>query len=463
MIQSLNGPLPAPPPEYMGRELSFFASALNDEMHARRSSLPELRTRRNRTGVIYVTVLAIGTLVLVMAMGALLASRSLLRATSMSNDADSAADYAFSAIELSRYMIANDSYWRTDYSPGVWFSNKTIGKGTMSCSVTTADNTFSNYSENLTILGTGYRGSATQYIQATLHSVIAPLSCMSSVIAVGGAVTVNGNPINSTSAGLATNSTITATGNAAIAIPVSAVGAISGSQYEATAIAGSSAIVLPTATNVFSTAAYNSANPVTISFSALQGNGKMEKILLSPASNPYGSGSTNGVYIINCGGSNIQIDNDRIVGTLVLLNAGTVTINGPINWAPAVSNYPCLMIQGGTLTMNLGTATLNEGAPIPNLNPSGTPYPYPSGASNTTTTDTYPSIISGLIYTSGNAQITGSCAIQNLIVAGTLQISGGPAATISPTYNSIYYSNPPIGFYSNNLTTDSNEYSRTTN
>ena len=418
---------------------------------------PPYTTRRaNRQGVIYITVLAIGTLVMVMALGALLASRSLARASLLTDQSDEAANYAFSAVELGRLMITNDQYWRTDYSPGTWFT-KNIGSGTMALSVNTADSTFSNYTENITLLGTGTKGNATQKLQATLLSVNTPLGCMSYAITSNGSASLGSATINTASAGLFSNGSVTASGT--VGIPVSAVGNITGSYYQRQVLTGCTAVTLPTSSTLFSLSAYSS-NAGTINYSSISNPNDIKNTLISPAVNPYGSANASGVYVINCGGKNLTIHDCRIVGTLVVLNAGSVTLSGSINWAPATSNYPCLLIQGGTLTINFSNNALSEGGV--NYNPASTPYPYPSGASNSNTSDSYPSAITGLMYASGGITINGNPSIGILVTGGTLTISGG-GTTISPNYNSIYNSSPPPGFYTNTLVTNSNTFARSVN
>ena len=48
----------------------------------------------------------------------------------------------------------------------------------------------------------------------------------------------------------------------------------------------------------------------------------MDRVLLSPTSNPYGTPNASGIYIINCNNQNVTIGPCRIVGTLVLLVPG---------------------------------------------------------------------------------------------------------------------------------------------
>jgi hypothetical protein len=411
----------------------------------------------NRSGVIYVAVLAIATLVMIMAMGALLASRSLLRATTVSNDSDEAAGYAFSAVELARYMIASDSYWRTDYSPGTWFTNKTIGKGSMSCTVSTADSTFSNMTEDITFLGTGYKGTTIQKLKAVVHSAITPLTCISSVISVGGAVTISSATISAATAGLSGNSTVSASGST-VGLAVNAVSTVSGSYYQQQVLAGQTAVTFPTTAWMNSTSPYMSSG-TTINYSAITG-ATIQKVVLSPGNNPYGSTNTKGIYIINCGGKNLTIQNCRIVGTLLVLNCATLQINSSVNWVPAVTDYPTLMGQCTTLLLSMSSTSLLENSTDKvSYNAPGTPYPYPSGTTNSTYTDSFPSVISGLMYVTGNAQLSGSNSIGILIVSGTCSITG----TVSPTYDTTYYSNPPPCFYNNTLSTDANTYARSVN
>jgi hypothetical protein len=356
-------------------------------------------------------------------------------------------------------MITSDTYWRTDYSPGAWFTNKTIGKGTMSATISTADSTFSNMTEDITFLGTGVKGSATQKVKAILHSTIAPYTCMGSVIFANGPINLSSTTINAATAGMSSNSTISAS-SSQVGVSVSAGSTITGSYYQQMVQSNQTALTLPIASPLFSTYL---TKGTYISFGSLPtsgGAGTITKTVLSPAVNPYGGGvNSSGIYLINCGGGNVTITTCRIVGTLVLLNAGTVTVTGSVNWVPALTDYPSLLVQGNLVISMSSTALYENSTDKVSYNPPTTPYPYPGGTSNTTYTDNFPSVLSGLIGVAGNATTSNAPNIGILIVGGSLSCSG----TLSPNYDSTYYSNPPPGFYTNTLTSDSNTYGRSVN
>ncbi len=186
----------------------------------------------------------------------------------------------------------------------------------------------------------------------------------------------------------------------------------------------------------------------------------MDRILLSPNSNPFG-GSTNaqGIYIINCSGQTVAIGNSRIVGTLIFTNAGNNSIiQGPVVWEPAVANFPALMVSGNnTLTIATPSGSFSEANLGLNFNPSGTPYPYQSGTSNSTLTDSYPSQISGMVYSAGNLKFYNSPTINGVVIAASqIQVTNPPGnvgtTTMNLNYNNIYLNNPPPGFTSGTVT-----------
>jgi len=140
--------------------------------------------------------------------------------------------------------------------------------------------------------------------------------------------------------------------------------------------------------------------------------------ILSPTSNPFGpSLNAEGIYVIDCGGQAIFIDDSTVLGTLVLLNpASNSKITGPINWQAAVPNYPVLMVSGGMQIKGRAVAA-----------------PAPTNSMN------------GLIYTTGSLLHIG----KGLAFTGAV-VSGGTflqdALSVGYTYNSVYSDDPPPGF-----------------
>ena len=172
----------------------------------------------------------------------------------------------------------------------------------------------------------------------------------------------------------------------------------------------------------------------------------MDRALLGPAANPFGSRQTNpqGIYVLDGGGRKIIIANSRIVGTLVIQNFNSASsIQGSMAWEPAVPNYPALLLDN-PLAIALSSAALSEATINTNFNPVGTPYPYVGGVQNADLSDAYPSLIRGLIYSKGNLLFQGQTAVEGVIIAhNDLSVQGG---ALNLKYNSTWLNNPPPGF-----------------
>lgn len=195
-----------------------------------------------------------------------------------------------------------------------------------------------------------------------------------------------------------------------------------------------------------------------VDFSVDTGSGPtgkvIEGVVISPSSNPFpipSGGPTNpdGIYVIDAEGQDLIIRNSRIEGTLIILNQGPGSeIEGSVHWEPAVystdaspQNLPALLTNADIL-IGLENAALDEATIGANFNPTGTPY---GGVSDADMTDTYPSSIKGLIYSTGNITLETSPTIEGIVMAeGDVTVNG---ATLTHTYDSVYYEkNPPPGF-----------------
>jgi hypothetical protein len=387
-----------------------------------------------------VVALSFGLLLTVIGLGAISAARSYNRAQDRLNDAIEARDYALSATEVARRLIAADANWRTDYANGYWLTSKPIGSGSMSVQVVNPNGALNNADNDpVVVTGTGVKGNTRQMLSVTLAAKTTPLSCLGVGLYCGGSgsfgsATVGGTSTISSAATL----TLTSTG-------------FNGNPFEAAAVVAtfctgmggqtilSGGRTLPSA----SALNYYTAHGTPITYSSFPSGGTIQQCLLSPMSNPFGAQTnTQGIYVIDCAGQNIKIQNMRLVGTLVLLNTGASScIQGSVNMAPAVANFPTLLISG-SMQFAYTNAALSEST-AGNLNPPGTPY---NGSSNTTATDVYPSVIRGLTYVSGSASTTSGANVAingNLVVGGALSVQG----TFNITYDPSCYKNPPPGFF----------------
>lgn len=395
--------------------------------------------RRSR-GSAYVALLGLATLLFVIAYGAITAARVQAWASDLGNDASEARLYAMSAVELGRARIAADSNWRNNYSNGDWVSSKPIGNGTYTLNVINPNGALnSSLTDPVTITGTGTKGRAIQKMQVTVSGSSTPYDCLGIAMDVGGAITFNNSTVQASGFTIGSNTAMSAGGllsSATINANVECAGLITGSSYNGTSksLAGQRKLPLSTAFDYYTTIGTN------ISYGAIPVSGgvaTVNQVLLSPNNNPLGGGTNNlGIYVINCANKKIVISNSRIVGTLVLLDPGAGSvIQGSMNWCPMVSTYPSLMVRGDMAISCASSALAESSSPAVNFNPAGTAYPYPSGTTNSTYTDSYPSAITGLVYVSGDLTTGNAPTIGQLIVggaftsSGTLTLTGGPAFT----------------------------------
>lgn len=173
------------------------------------------------------------------------------------------------------------------------------------------------------------------------------------------------------------------------------------------------------------------------------------RAVLSPNNNPYGPTNSNGIYVVDCLNQDIYIRDSRIVGTLVLLNPGpnSQLLEGGIDWAPAKSNFPSLLVDGTYFKFSGGTSGLNETLLDKNFNPSGTPSPYVGGVSDSDISDTWVSSIKGLMYSTNRFTMTGTPVIDGNIIAVEDIILNAADAVV--TDSAIPRLNPPPGFMAN--------------
>lgn len=423
---------------------------------------PRARRRSLRRGAVYVFVLASAMVVAMVSMAVLAVAQINGRVVAQANDSAEAEVLAEAATEFALSAIASDANWRTDYPTSMPVGPLALGRGTISFSIAddAGGNLVSNPADPVRISGTGIVRGAKKVYSLRCASGGA-LSCLQVSAAFGGKISL-------TSMTLTGGSAVSLTSNALIT-PISATSVSFGmattlqapttittllcSGTTPTTTSGTRS--LPDPVHVFD---YYKANGTQITIGSIPASGTlhtMQLALLSPGSNPYGGGTNaQGIYWIDCKSTEaLQISNCRIVGTLVIFNPAATS--GTINsnyFAPAVSNYPALLVQGnwslGTVATNLAdsAATGNATTPTINYNPANTPY---NGVSDTTYTTTYPSRIDGIVYASGNLTGKNAPAVNGVLLAGgTFTQSSG---SLTLTYNSAYYTNPPPGFTSSTI------------
>jgi|GEM_PF-2781697 len=171
----------------------------------------------------------------------------------------------------------------------------------------------------------------------------------------------------------------------------------------------------------------------------------IQNVAIGPGLNPYGlAGNSNGVYIFDQGSDPITVRNARVVGTLVFIGGGTVTLEGSLNMQPANPGWPAVITRED-LVLNTSNAPLVESGLFTNFNPIGLDGLLPGDLD---TFDTYESAITGIVFcgdvlfcVGGDLDLTGS-----LIAVDDFQITGGWTADINRDYSA--GSEPPPGFES---------------
>src|SRR5215212_2264616 len=219
-----------------------------------------------RAGGVYIAVLGSAMIVPLLGMSALIGQRTQNRLVVASTDIRQAQLNANTAVELAMLAMKQDANWRTTYSNGNWFTNRSTGIGT--CTANVVDpldaNLASGADDPVIITGIGYSGGAQQRAQVTLDPKKNPYGCLRSAVAAGGNITLSNNILRTN--GLTTANQISAT-SAQVYGKVEAT-SVSGSTYNSTTTVVSSdkRPTMPDWTSVFN---YYRTNGTAIDISLL--------------------------------------------------------------------------------------------------------------------------------------------------------------------------------------------------
>ncbi|MFH1108343.1 MAG: hypothetical protein V1790_03975 [Planctomycetota bacterium] len=391
------------------------------------------RSRQHRRrGSMYVAVLGSAMAVTVMGLSAVMLAR--VERSSVVGTADSAAArfYAQSAIELGQHRIRQDSNWRTTYTSGVWEATRAIGTGTYTLEgIDTIDGILSNSASDPVVLrGTGFQGQSRYKLQVTMTAKSSALTCLQVAMHAGNDLLFNSATVQSNLVTISANNSATAS-SSSVDPKVQVVNTYSGASYPSGVTPGITPRTMPDAT-VFD---YYVANGTPIAIADIPKEGAKNTItgvVLSPTNNPYGTGTRNpqGIYRIDCLGKDLRIKDARIVGTVVIKNPAYFSVTSSINWEPAVANYPSLLVSG-TAELAFTNTLLSENTLGADLN------------QDMDKLDTYPSLIKGLIYASGNVTTKTFVTIDGVLVIGNTLTAQN---NLTLTYGSTFLDNPPPGF-----------------
>ncbi|GJQ30583.1 MAG: hypothetical protein HBSAPP03_24670 [Phycisphaerae bacterium] len=410
---------------------------------------PPTITRRptERRGTSYVAVLGLATLVAAMAIGGSLVTASNRAATSLRHDEQTARAAGMASLAWGTQVIASNASWRNAYTHGKYLDPVSLQHATMTYGLMDEDDGsfVDNVFDSVRITGVGRSGLAARAYSVALEPAGSTLEALGLPLYTDENLTVSGT-VYATGGSMACGKLLTVNllatldGSAECAATLNLLGTVTGG-YKT----GVQPRLMP---HRHVSSAYQSiATPIAF---GLIPSGTISGRLLTPTSNPFGLPSSRGVYSISVPiGSTLTITNARLEATLVIsLAAGArLVVSGTTLWEPPPGNYPALIVSGvatSTVTLQGSLSPLSESATGVNFNPLSSPH---ASSSDTDTTDTYPSMIRGVVHIQGagvsvsftnDVHIRGACIVESSVSA-----SNGANLVADP----MLFTNPPWGYF----------------
>jgi len=325
-----------------------------------------------------------------------------------SNNSKEAGVLAEAAVEWALTKLATDENWRTTYTNGVETAPVPLGNGTIRFKlVDEQDGNLANMPiDPVRIYGIGRAGAATRIYSVKGIPNGPGLDVLKTVAHAGG--------------NLRTVQTITGTqgpfsSNGTLTVPL---GSVVNGNVEAPTLSISGTVNGTTQTVAAKTMPSSGvfgdylAMATEIPYANISAR-TITGVVLSPAANPYGPVNPKGVYHVRVPSlMSLSIRGCRVVATLLITLEDGATLATSVAWLmePPQPDRPTLLVRclGTSATLNIdGTASeLAESAPAANFNPPGTPYPWPSGTTDSDFADSYPSLFTGLLHVIAPSTIT---------------------------------------------------------
>lgn len=410
---------------------------------------PSRHSKHCRRGSLYISVLGVTLVVGMMASVAITVVRLEMKTNATFNDMQEARLLAASGAEYGACYLHHSSLWRSSLQNDVEGSYTSVGGGQFSWKIVDSDGDLTDDQRDIvTLYGIGKVGDAVAVESVKMMPIGTPLSCLEVALLVNESITLESgwwyyDTTISSNQIVASNGSVAATNSQTqVDADVEVVGTASGYIY-GSAIQGVPTRQLP-GDDVFE---YYKSVGTWIDITQLPtSNDKrnLQGVVLSTASNPYGGANAEGVYVIDCQGEDLAINQCRVVGTLVVLNCGSNSgVYGLSLFERTVANYPTLLVDGDfTLSVSYNNSkTLDEWDWGVNLNPVGTPY---GGVENYIQIDSYRARMDGLVYISGVASITDDTDVEGGMICNSLDLDS--TVRLDVDYEQVYFDNPPPGF-----------------
>jgi hypothetical protein len=392
------------------------------------------------------------TVVAIIGLGSLSVAHLGVRSAQNTRDAESAAQLARTAVELGVRQINANPFWRylvlnnLDYSP--W--GHSLNGGTISYRYVDPDGDFLNNSaDGIRVYGTGRCGAATYVESVLLQPTGDGVSCLEAALHCRSHLNLQNYCNIVTPHFLSVDGSITASATQCeIAGRVEATGSVNGN-ITGTRSAFVSARQMPGNTAF----EYYRANGTAIDIGTIPLSSNVRVVsnrLFAPRLNPFGAaGNAEGIYVIDCQGQNLRIEHSRVLGTLVILNPGTICcFQGSVAHAPVSPNFPAILVQGDA-QFDTAWDPLSEAGRGTNFNPVDAPF---ENSTDVDTVDQYAAVIKGLTYVSGKltikANLAAECAFDGSVVCGSIELENTGDARFS--YRPTHFDFPPPGFATGN-------------
>lgn len=379
-------------------------------------------------------VLASSMILTTIGLGALLAIRVQRRSIQMTQDMAEARLHAHSAVELGLLFVQNDPNWRSTWTHGTWISEQSLGDGAYSLNGVDPDDgdlADSEY-DSLVLTGVGTCGVARHQTQVTLAPDIKPLEALNTCIHTSGLLKITGGHLIR-----------------AVGAPISTNGVLDNDEMidgdaEANSIDDMKTI---TGTLTVPAAQKPMPDPTVISdyinrATVIPFTGDINKHVLTPTYNPWGSTNPDGVYFIDTDDHDMKIQRFRFQGTLIVrLGTKSLTLEQQVLMQNYRSDYPVLIIDGDMeMKIKSYSETLSEAIDSRNYNPSGAPY---QGQSDSDMTDEYPNEVQGLVHVTGFLKLNETTRVKGAIIC---EDSVECASQNTIIHNPSLYAIPPEGY-----------------
>lgn len=413
-------------------------------VHSDRS--PKLHRVHPRAGYLYVAVMVVSTIVAMTGLSALKILRIERQGMENGQELHEARLLAATAVEHAVTLInRNPTSWRTTYPHNVEYpaTPVTLGNGTFTWKLYDSDLVLDDDDNDpVEVSGFGRVGN-TVYVQTvTVTPYGVGLDCLNVALYSVKKQTLGGGTLNCDQI-IGNGKTCDAFGGMVVNSDVEANAGTTGGTFTGSVDNTGPLRSVPDEVDVFTYYTSNGTSIDILDLPLVGGFRMIDDVYLGHDNNPFGSGTTNaeGIYVIDCLSGEIprkiKIQNSRIKATLVLLNCPDTSVTtGSVNWTPAVSNYPALMLSGKITFSHDRFVFLDESALGTNFNP--TEY--------ADTADVYASVITGVIYGDSDVFFSGNPGFNGAIVlVGALEMYSGFADLI---YDDQFTTNPPPGFES---------------